>query len=60
MEQKSCLRLLAELRGAALELCAKKTNAALRQRGAIQMKIAIGCDHGAYALKEKVIAHLKG
>ena len=23
------------------------------------MKIAIGCDHGAYALKEKVIAHLK-
>lgn len=24
------------------------------------MKIAIGCDHGAYALKEKVIAHLKG
>ena len=23
------------------------------------MKIAIGCDHGAYALKEKVAAHLK-
>lgn len=23
------------------------------------MKIAIGCDHGAYALKEKVVAHLK-
>ena len=23
------------------------------------MKIAIGCDHGAYALKEKLIAHLK-
>ena len=23
------------------------------------MKIAIGCDHGAYALKEKLVAHLK-
>lgn len=24
------------------------------------MKIAIGCDHGAYALKETLIAHLEG